>query len=322
MRVVEAIRFGGPEVLVAADAPEPVAGPGQVVIDVAVADTLFVETQIRRGEHGEYFTVNPPYVPGGGVGGEVRSVGQGVDASWIGRRVVTRLGEGGYAERATADADGLIPIPAGLGLPEAVAFIHDGLTAQRLLEHAKIQPGEWVLVVAAGGGMGTQLVQLAHAAGAHVIGAARGRRKLDLVRELGADVVLDYTDPGWAEQAREATGGRGPDVVLDGAGGEVGVAAFGITADGGRFSAHGAPSGGFAPIDPDEAERRGVELRGIADLQVTPAEGKRLIERALADAAAGRVKPVIGQTFPLEQAADAHAAIEGRGVIGKTLLLV
>jgi NADPH2:quinone reductase len=121
---------------------------------------------------------------------------------------------------------------------------------------------------------------------------------------------------------REAIGVKGPDVVFDGVGGQIGRAAFEVTARGGRFSAHGAPSGAFAEIDPQEAERRGVTVRGIQHVQLAPADAKRLAERALSEAAGGRIRPVVGQTFPLERAVDAHAAIEGRGVLGKTLLLV
>jgi len=308
---------------VTSEAPDPVAGPGQVVVDVSVAPVLFVDTQIRRGWGGEWFTVKPPYVPGVGVAGQVLSVGEGVDPGWAGRQVVTDTGErGGYAERAVAPAEGLIPVPDGLGLPEAAALLHDGRTALGLAEMARIRPGEWVLVTATGGGLGSLLVQLAHAAGARVIGAARGKPKLDLARELGAEAAVDYSEPGWPEQVREATGGPGPDVVFDGVGGQIGLAAFEITARGGRVSAHGAPSGGFAEIDPREAERRGVTVRGIQHVQFSPADGKRLIERVLSEAAAGRIRPVIGQTFSLERAADAHAAIEARGVIGKTLLLI
>lgn len=321
MRVVQVTRFGGPEVLVTSEAPDPVAGPGQVVVDVSVAPVLFVETQIRRGWGREYFAVKPPYVPGVGMAGQVISVGEGVDPGWVGRQVVATT-TGGYAEQTVIPAEGLIPVPDGLGLREAAALLHDGTTALGLAEGARIRPGEWVLVVAVGGGLGILLVQLAHAAGARVIGAARGKRKLDLARELGADAVVDYSEPDWPERVREATGGAGPDVVFDGVGGQIGRAAFEVTARGGRFSRHGAPSGAFAAIDPQEAKRHGVTVRGIEHVQFAPADAKRLAERALSEAAAGRIRPVIGQTFPLERAADAHAAIEARGVIGKTLLLI
>ncbi|MEU8266606.1 zinc-binding dehydrogenase [Sphaerisporangium sp. NPDC049002] len=323
MRVAQVTRFGGPEVLETVEVPDPVAGPGQVVIDVSVADTLFVETQIRMGWGRDFFPDEPPYVPGGAVGGQVLSVGEGVDGSWVGRSVVASTGGGGgYAEQAVVSEEALIPVPEGLGLAEAAGLLHDGVTGLGVFESAEVEPGEWVLVTAAAGGMGILLVQLAHAAGARVAAAARGVRKLDLARELGAEIAVDYTEPGWAERVREATGGAGPDVVFDGAGGESGLAAFEITARVGRFSAHGAPSGGFSPVDPEEARRREITLRGIQHVQFAPGEHKRLAERALSEAAAGRVKPVIGQTFPLDRASDAHAAIESREVIGKTLLLV
>lgn len=323
MRVVQAMQFGSPEVLVTSEAPDPVAGPGQVVIGVSVAPVLMLDAQIRGGWGDEWFGVKPPYVPGAGVAGEVISAGENVDSGWIGRRVVADTGEGGgYAEQTVAPAEGLIPVPDRLGLPEAAALLHDGRTALGLAEAAQAQPGEWVLVTAAGGGLGVLLVQLAHAAGARVIGAARGKEKLDLAREFGTDAVVDYSEPGWPERVLEATGGAGADVVFDGVGGRIGGAAFEVTARGGRFSAHGAPSGGFAEIDPQEAQRRGVTVRGIEQVQFAPADAKRLAERALSEAAAGRIRPVIGQTFPLERAADAHAAIEARGVIGKTLLLI
>jgi NADPH:quinone reductase len=323
MRVVQVKRFGGPEVLVPTEAPDPVAGPGQVVVDMAAADVLFVETQIRRGWGGRYFEVELPYVPGGGVAGRVRSVGEGVDPGLAGRRVVTSTGErGGYAEQVAVPAEGLVAVPEALDLRDAAALLHDGTTAFGLLAATGINPGEWVLVTASGGGLGILLVQLAHLAGAHVIGAARGKRKLDLALELGADVTVDYSEPGWTGRVREATGGGGPDVVFDGAGGQIGLAAFQVTARNGRFSAHGAPSGGFATIDPEEARRRQVAVRGIDQVRGTaPEVARRRLERALSEAAAGRIKPVIGQTFPLERAADAHAAIEAREVIGKTLLV-
>jgi NADPH:quinone reductase len=322
MRRVQATHFGDPDVLVAGEAPDPIAGPGEVVVDVSVAPTLYVETQIRRGWGREWFPVEPPYVPGAGVAGRVMAVGAHVNPSWMGRRVVADTGDGGYAERVVVPAETLIGVPDRLGLREAAAVLHDGRTALRLAEIVDIRPGEWVLVVGAGGGLGALLVQLAHAAGAHVIAAARGEQKLDLAVELGADVVVDYSEPDWVKRVRDATDGAGVDVVFDGAGGEVGRAAFGVTGAGGRFSAHGAPSGGFATIDPSEAASRGIAMSGIDDVRLAPRDAKRMAERALSEAAAGRITPVIGQTFPLEQAADAHAAIESRDVIGKTLLLI
>lgn len=184
------------------------------------------------------------------------------------------------------------------------------------------RPGEQILVTAAAGGLGTLLVQLCGQAGCRVIAAAGNQHKLALARRLGAGQAVDYTQPGWQKQVLELTGGHGLDVVFDGAGGTVGQAAFEVTAAGGRFSAHGTPAGGFAPIDPSEARRREISVTGIDQVQFTPAKARKLTARALAEAAAGRLAAVIGRRWPLDQAAAAHRAIEGRAVTGKTLLEV
>ena len=323
MRVVRVTRFGGPDVLVPGRAPDPVAGPGQVVVEVAVAGVTFVETQIRRGTDRWHAKPQVPYIPGGLVAGRVGSVGSQVDPTWLEQRVIAGTGEtGGFAERAVAAVEELFPVPDGLGLPEATALHSDGSTAQGLTERAEVRPGEWVLVEAAAGGVGSLLVQLARTAGARVIGAARGSRKLDLIRGLGADAVVDYSEPGWTKNVLEATGGAGPDVVFDGVGGEIGRAAFEVTARGGRFSVHGASSGEATIIDPAEARRKNVDVIGIEQLFDFGPHVVRWAERMMSQAAAGLIRPVIGQTFPLERAADAHAAIEDRTAVGKTLLLI
>ncbi|MET9698028.1 zinc-binding dehydrogenase [Streptomyces sp. NPDC006529] len=316
MRAVRVDGYGGPEVLVPVEAPDPEPGAGEVVVRAGAIDTLYVETQIRGG-WGEAFGVRPPYVPGGAAAGHVSAVGEGVDPGLLGRRVLAAPGtKGTYAELIRVPLDLLVPVPDGLGIPEAAALAHDGVTATGITEAIAVRPGERVLILGAAGGMGTLLVQLARAAGARVVGAARGAAKLALVRELGADVVVDYTDPGWTE------GVGGPvDVLLDGVGGELGLAGFGLVRDGGRVSAHGAPSGGFAALDPAEVAARGIALRGIAEVRFGAAETVRLAGAAMAGAVAGRLRPVIGRTFPLAAAADAHRAIESRAIPGKALLL-
>lgn len=324
MRAVVATRFGGPDVLAVSDVPDPVPGQGEVLIEVAAADVLFLDIQLRLRGGGPYFTVTPPYVPGGGVAGRVAATGPGVSGSWLGREVAARIGNtGGYAELAAAPVAELAPVPAGLGLLDAAALLHDGMTAQRLLATAPVKPDDWVLVTAAGGGMGLLLVQSLRAAGARVVAAARGGRKLDAARRQGADAAVDYSQPDWPARVRDVTGPAGAQIVLDGAGGAIGQAAYALTADGGWFSGHGAPSGdfAFAQLDHQDAARRGIEVRGIQDLRLAPADARSLTARALAEAAAGRLTPVIGQTFPLAGAAAAHTAIEGRAALGKTLLL-
>jgi NADPH2:quinone reductase len=325
MRAVKVTRFGGPDVLEVREVPAPAAAAGHAVIKVAVADVLNLDAKIRSGWGREYFPIEPPYIPGNGVAGEVISTGPGVSPQWTGQRVVARTGShggsGGYAEQVAVPVDRLHAVPDGLGLAEAAAVLHDGSTALGIAEQAAIKPGEWVLVTAAGGGMGLLLVQLARAAGAHVIGAARGAWKLDLAQRLGAGPVVDYSGPDWVSQVAAAAGGDGVDVVLDGVGGEIGTAAFSVIADGGRFSAHGAAAGGFAEIDEQVAARRRVTVRGISSVQFSPADSRRLTGQALAAAADGSIRPVIGQTYPLVHAQQAHAALESRAVLGKTLLL-
>lgn len=322
MRVVQVSQFGGPDVLVLADAPDPDADADEVLVAVAVAGITFVETEIRAGSDRWHAPPGLPYVPGGLVAGVVRSVGAGVDPGWIGRRVLAETGQtGGFAERAVTAVDDVIPMPDGLAFTDAAALHTDGSTALGLVEHARVRAGEWVLVEAAAGGVGTLLVQLARNAGARVIGAARGQRKLDLISELGADAVVDYSAPDWTSQVLEVTHGAGPDLVFDGVGGAIGRAAFSVTADGGRFSIHGASSGNVTEPEPDDAHRRGIAVIGIEQLYGFGPRMHEWAARVMAEAVSGRIRPVVGQAFPLARAADAHAAIEARAVIGKTLLL-
>ncbi len=323
MQAVVVAEFGGPEVLVAAEVPDPVAGAGEVVVAVAAAHVLWVETRIRSGVGREYWGVTPPYVPGSGVAGRVADVGPGVDPALLGTRVVAHTGRSrdGYAERVVVGADGLVPIPDGVSYQQAAALVHDGVTGGALVNEQRVGAGDRVLVVGASGGLGIVLVQLARARGARVVALARDERKLARVRALGADAVIDSDAPDWTAQARTALGGDGADVVFDNVGGDLGEAAFGLIATGGRFSAHGTPGGRFAQISPEAAAARDVTVRGIRDVQLPPAERRRLTEQAMA-AAAGGLRPVIGQTFPLARADRAHAAIEDRSVFGSTLLVV
>jgi NADPH2:quinone reductase len=320
MRAVVLREFGPPERLAVEDVPDPVAGPGQVLIDVRFANITFVETQLRAGRPPvPAMAPRLPAILGNGAGGVVASVGTGADPALAGQLVVTTTGgSGGYAERVAADAANLIPVPGQPGLDEAVALLADGRTAMALIGAANVQPGQTVLVEAAAGGVGSLLVQLARNAGARVVAAAGGPRKVALASSLGADVTVDYTEPGWTDQVRHGTGGV--DVVFDGVGGEIGTAAFELVDRGGRFCAFGMASGAFARIAGPTAASRGITV--VRGAPVTPEQMRELSEAALIAAAAGKLRPVIGQTYPLGRAAAAHAAIESRATIGKTLLVV
>ncbi|MFI6782235.1 zinc-binding dehydrogenase [Micromonospora sp. NPDC050276] len=315
MRAIWLREFGGPEVLVPGPAPDPTPGPGQVLIDVAHANITFVETQVRSGRPGP-FRVTPPLILGNGVSGVIAAVGSDVDPARLGQRVVSATGgSGGYAERAAVDASAPIVVPDGLALDEAVALLADGRTATMLIEAVGVRAGDRVLVEAAAGGVGSLLVQLAARAGARVIGAAGGRDKVDLLPGLGAELAVDYLRPDWTERVRAAVGGV--DVVLDGVGGSVARSAFDLLAPGGRMVSFGLASGEWSPVSAEAATARQVTL---IRPDVPPARLRAYTEQALADAAAGRLRPLIGQRFPLERAAEAHAAIEARATVGKTLL--
>ncbi|MFI5735314.1 zinc-binding dehydrogenase [Kribbella sp. NPDC051587] len=323
MRAAVVTEFGEPSVIRIQDRPDPIPAAGQVLVEVEVADVIFVETAIRRGQHGGFFDVQPPYVPGGRFGGRVRATGPGVPETWIGKTVVGRgVDFGAHAELVLAASDALTEVPAGLNLETVVAVTGDGFTALLLEQLAPDLQGKDVLITASAGGMGLLLTQLAHRAGAHVIAAARGQAKLDLSEAQGADVVIDYSQPGWEKAVLEATGNRGADVVFEGAGGELGATAFEVVKDGGWFSAHGAPSGGFAAYDPAEAERRGITVKGIADLRLdlieTPVTEAHVLQRA----AAGELTPVVDRVFDLDHVADAHTALEQRTLLGKALIRV
>ena len=311
MRAVVIRKFGPPEVLEPADAEEVYAGPDDVVIDVEFANITFVETQVRAGRppHPSMLPALPAIL-GNGVGGTV---------SGTGRRVVASLnGTGGYAERAASPASRLIDVPDALAMRDAVALLADGRTALALAARADLRGGETVLIEAAGGGVGTLLVQIARNAGARVVALAGHPRKLALARDLGADLTVDYRHDGWERQVRDATGQV--DVVFDGVGGEIGLAAFGLLGAGGRFCPFGMASGSFTAVTPEHAAAWRISLRSGA--AASPEELALLARTALAEGAAGRLRPVVGQEFELAEAAAAHAAIEARETIGKTLLTV
>lgn len=290
MRAVWLRAFGPPSNLVLGDAPNIKRdSPALEIIDVEFANITFVETQVRAGRGP--FPVELPMIPGNGVGG------------WLnGRRVVASLnGSGGYAERAIGHE--VFDVPEGLALDDAVALLADGRTATLLSDAAAVQPGERVLILAAAGGVGTLLVQLATRAGAEVTGAA-SPSKHDLIRSLGAQPVGYEHEEG---QSRFMF-----DVVFDGVGGTAARWAFAALAPGGRMLSYGLASGTWADIGAEAAAARQVTLVRAGRPE------RHHTERALASG----LKPVIGQRFPLDRAADAHAAIEARATTGKTLLVV
>lgn len=321
MRAVRVSEFGSPEVLRVVETEDPVPSAGQVLVGVEVAGVGYGDVIVRSGR----YPFPTPYVPGLEVGGRVRAVGPDVDPALVGARVVaaTTGMSGGYAQLALAQAEHTFEVPAELSLEEAVAVFQAGAVAVGLVTAIRLRPGESVLVTAAVGRIGSLLVQRAKAAGAGpVVGAVGGPRKAAVAPVFGADVVVDHTAPDWVARVREATGGRGTDVTLDAIGGDIGAQALEATAAGGRFGLYGFTSGTWVPLDAHQIGRRGISVVGALGIAFAkPAEEQRAdAEEALKAAAAGELVPRVHATFPLDRAAEAHAAIESRATLGAVLL--
>jgi NADPH2:quinone reductase len=319
MHAIRQHEFGPPGVLRLEEVRDPAPGPGQVRIAVAAAGVHLLDTSIRAGRSGGPFPLPElPMTPGREVAGMVDAVGEGVDPAWLGRRAVAHLGQasGGYATRAVREADAVHEVPTALALPAAVAMIGTGRTALGVLEAAPPGADDTVLILGAAGGLGSLLVQAAKEAGARVVGAAGGRSKVWHAGDLGADLAVDYDEPGWDEAVGPVT------LLLDGVGGERGRAALGRVRDGGRVSVFGWSSGEPTELDDAALARRGITSH--------PVLGKRMLERpgglrslesaALARAAAGGWTPLLNAPYTLAQAAKAHAALERRGTVGKVVL--
>ncbi|MWA12746.1 zinc-binding dehydrogenase [Streptomyces sp. BA2] len=324
MRAVVLHEFGPAENLTYETLPDPLAGPGQVRIAVRAAGVHYVETVMRRGDASDMAPPLPelPSVFGGEVAGVVDAVGPGVDPAWLGRAVVTPRSEpGGYAELTVADLAQLHEVPDGLGFESAVAMVVTGSTTMGLLDVAQLTSSDVVLVTSAAGGIGRLVVQYARGVGAVVIGAAGGADKVEAVWELGADLAVDYNQPGWADTVRERLDGRQVTVVIDGVGGEKSAAAFGLIGEGGRYVVIGWSSQeGFEP-DAGVVEERGITVtNALMQLIARPEDGPDHERRALEAAAKGELVPAV-QTFPLPEAARAHAAMERRQTTGKVVLV-
>ncbi|MGP3961632.1 zinc-binding dehydrogenase [Nonomuraea sp. 3N208] len=301
--------------------PDPAPGPGDARIAVHAVGLHFIETLMRRGQAvGPHPAPPLPAVLGTEVAGVVESVGEGVPAELVGRRVVTSgVTSGGYASLAVAPASSLATLPGHVDYGPAVAMNTTGATTFGLLELAPLSASDVVLATAAAGGIGTLLVQYARSAGARVIGAAGGPAKVARVEELGADLAVDYRQPGWDKLVREAFGEV--TVVFDGVGGELGRAAYELLGRGGRFVVFGSAAGEwFFPGKEDAAARDVTVYEGIAHLLGREGGVGDLSARALDAVADGSLTPAV-QAFPLARAAAAHEALESRNTMGKVILV-
>jgi NADPH:quinone reductase len=315
--------FGPPENLRYEEAPDPVPGPGTVLIRVEAAGVHLVDTMLRSGAAGGGPIPVPelPTIPGREVAGRVEAVGSEADAGWIGKRVVVHLGmvPGGYAELAVAKVESLYELPDHVDGVQAVAAIGTGRTTAGILAQAQLAADDVVLITAAAGGIGSYLVQAARNVGATVIGLAGGPAKVRLVRDLGAQYAVDYRDPDWASVLRSDLGDRAVTVLLDGVGGESGQRAFELLGVGGRVLMFGWSGGGPIQLTTEDLMNRGLTATWAIGPKLSP-RLRELEKAALEETFSGRWE-ALSTTFPLSEAAVAHRALEARATTGKVVLL-
>ena len=313
MRAIQIPRTGGPEVLTAVDVPDPVAGPGRLLIDVDAAGINYADTHLADGS---YLTRPPlPYVPGSEV------IGRTAD----GRRLMSVTEGGGYASKAVVAAALAVDVPDGVGDGEALALLAQGLTAWHLLRTcARLNPGESVVVNAAAGGVGTLTVQLAKIFGAgRVVATASSPEKLELAAKLGADAAVDGSAEGYAERVIEANGGKRADVILDAVGGAVFDEALRALAPFGRLVTFGAASRQApTPVDPTRLMRHNTAVVGfwLAPLVAVPQMYGPPLAELLKLVADGKLHPVVGGEYPLTEARRAHEDMLARRTTGKLIL--
>ena len=314
---------GGPEVLTAEPRPLPAPGASEILVKVAAAGVNRPDVMQRMGQYPP--PPGAPDIPGLEIAGEIVARGTGVTRWKDGDQVMALVAGGGYAEYCLAHESHALPIPAGLSLIEAAAILETFFTVwYNAFERGRLAAGETVLIHGGSSGIGTTAIQLAKAFGARVITTAGTAEKCAACRKLGAEVAINYKTEDFVEATKQATGGRGADVVLDIVGGEY--------ID--RNYEAAAVEGRILQIAFQSSPRASVDFRRLMFKRLTHT-GSTLRARAIADKAAiaraveakvlpllaaGRIKPVIDSTFPLREAAAAHARMEASHHIGKIVL--
>jgi len=319
MKAMRAHQFGGPEQLRLEDAPEPQLQPGQVLIRVRAAGINPADLVRLSGRLG---TLPLPYTPGTDVCGEVEVLGVGVTHVKKGDRVFGRAVTGGYAEKTCLAASEAIPLPAALSFAEGAAIPIPFYTAYRALHHkAAIKSGETVLISAGGGGVGVAAIQLAKIAGARVLTTVGSAEKAARVRELGADVAINYKEQDFAAEAQKLTDGKGVDVIIENVATDNLAKDLAVLARDGRIILIGTgtgkgPEGQFAIM---HALMKDANLLGMSLINAGPV----IPEMATALTSlftAGKLKAVVSKTYPLAEAPQALADLVAGRVFGKLVL--
>ena len=320
MKATEVTEFGDSSVIETTERDVPDPDSGEVRIAVEAVGVNFADIMQRRGHY--QGGPEPAYVPGMEAAGTIDAVGDDVERE-VGERVVAMTNQA-YAEFVTADARGLFDVPESMDLTEAAGFPVQFLTAHNtLFEWGGLDEGERVLVHAAAGGVGTAAVQLASEAGAEVFGTASTQEKRDLAERLGADHLIDYTETDFVEAINEETDGEGVDLVLDGIGGETSQRSLECLSHGGRMVVYGAASGQPGQLDTSTLLFNNFSIYGYhlgQSMGRTPDRVLGAVPHLTELLTSGDLEVVVGETFPLEEAAAAHEYIENRESSGKVVL--
>ncbi len=320
MRAIRVDHFGDPDVLRVVDAPDPVAGAGEVVVRLHAAGVNPVEAYIRSGKYARLPEL--PYTPGSDGAGVVESVGPGVTAVVPGARVyIAALGQrfGTYAERIACPANVVHPLPDGVSFGQGAALGTPAATAYRaLVIRAGAKAGETILVHGASGAVGIAAVQLARALGLRVIGTAGSEPGRQAVLSAGAIAALNHHEDGYAASIPELTAGRGPDIILEALANVNLDRDLGLLAPKGRVVVIG--SRGRIEIDPRQTMAKESAILGVLLWAATPEEYRQTHAALVAALEAGTLRPVIGREFPLDRAGEAHHAILQDRAVGKIVL--
>lgn len=323
MRGVSITEPGDADVLQVTDVEAPTAGPGDVVVDMVAAGVNRADVMQRLGHYPPPAGASP--LPGLEISGTIREVGPDVEGWSVGDEVCALVDGGGYAEQVRVPAAQLLPVPKGVGLTEAAGLPEVACTVwSNVFMTANLQPGEVFLVHGGSSGIGTMAIQLATAAGARVAVTAGSQDKLDVCRDLGAQILVNYREQDFVEEVRSATDGHGADVVLDLMGAKYLPRNVDLLATSGRLVVIGLMGGRKGELDLGTLLSKRAAVIATS-LRARPAGEKAAIVAAVREHVwplieAGAVRPIVQGTHPLERAADAHRELEASGHIGKILL--
>ncbi|WP_225784322.1 NADPH:quinone oxidoreductase family protein [Xenophilus sp. Marseille-Q4582] len=317
----------GVDALAWKELPTPQPGPGQVLVQIKAASLNFPDILIVQNK----YQIKPPlpFVPGSEYAGVVQAVGEGVTHLKVGQNVACLSGTGGFGTHTLAPAALCMPLPDGFGPVDAAAFIMIYATSwHALIDRAQLKAGETVLVLGAAGGVGTAAIQIAKAAGARVIAAASNDEKCALCKSLGADLTINYgvhtPASGLRDAIKEATGGKGPDVIYDPVGGEFAEPAFRSIAWRGRYLVVGFASGPIPALPLNLPLLKGASLVGVfwGDFaKREPQANAQMMAELARWYGQGKIKPVIDRTMPMSELKAAYAHMGSRGVKGKLVLV-